>query len=112
MTYRLADHTTADDASRYRSDEEVSRQWRLDPVARLRAHLVLTMGWQPDEEEQLLSECRDVIDAAADTYLATAVAEPTDMFDYLYATLPEPLRPQREELTASVAAADRRFRDG
>ena len=30
-TYRLGDHTTADNASRYRPDEEVSAAWKEDP---------------------------------------------------------------------------------
>ena len=36
LTYRMSDHTTADDASRYRDGEAVSAQWASDPVARLR----------------------------------------------------------------------------
>ena len=38
-TYRLGDHTTADNASRYRPDEEVSAAWKEDPIARLRTYL-------------------------------------------------------------------------
>ena len=40
VTYRLSDHTTADDASRYRKDAEVSRHWRAEPVARLHSYLL------------------------------------------------------------------------
>src|SRR6476661_2103243 len=36
LTYRLSDHTTADDASRYRSADEVAEAWKKDPVLRLR----------------------------------------------------------------------------
>ncbi|MGN2261473.1 thiamine pyrophosphate-dependent enzyme, partial [Pseudomonas aeruginosa] len=35
----LCDHTTADDASRYRSAEEVNQAWREEPIKRLRAFL-------------------------------------------------------------------------
>jgi 2-oxoisovalerate dehydrogenase E1 component alpha subunit len=36
VTYRLGDHTTADDASRYRSADEVQERWKEEPIARLR----------------------------------------------------------------------------
>src|SRR5882724_2051839 len=38
VTYRLSDHTTADDASRYRRDKEVKAAWRTEPLLRVRAH--------------------------------------------------------------------------
>lgn len=100
LTYRLADHTTADDASRYRSDDEVSEFWRYEPVARVRAYLTAGLGWQPEEEERLLIECRELIDAATEAYLATPPGEPTDMFDNLFATLPRSLRVQRQAVVA------------
>lgn len=34
LTYRLGDHTTADDASRYRDTEEVEKQKQFDPIKR------------------------------------------------------------------------------
>jgi pyruvate dehydrogenase E1 component alpha subunit len=40
MTYRIGPHTTADDATKYRSDEEVERWRALDPIARYRRYLV------------------------------------------------------------------------
>src|SRR6516162_8403031 len=40
LTYRLSDHTTADDARRYRSDVDVSPHWGEDSITRLRNHLV------------------------------------------------------------------------
>src|SRR5438445_10342989 len=40
VTYRLGDHTTSDDASRYRPVDEVQAHWKEEPIARLRAYLV------------------------------------------------------------------------
>src|ERR1017187_7808313 len=39
LTYRLSDHTTADDASRYRSTQEVKDAWSLEPMIRMREFL-------------------------------------------------------------------------
>ena len=36
ISYRLSDHTTADDASRYRSEDELQQAWQYEPVVRLK----------------------------------------------------------------------------
>jgi pyruvate dehydrogenase E1 component alpha subunit len=106
LTYRLGDHTTADDASRYRSDAEVSEHWKEDPVARLRAHLVERGLWGREQEEALLAECGAVIDAAIAEYEAIEPLPPEAIFEHLYATLPEALRAQRDEVIALTRGSD------
>jgi pyruvate dehydrogenase E1 component alpha subunit len=98
LTYRLGDHTTVDDASRYRDDAEVTQHWKDEPVARLRQFLVREHDWSKDDEQALRSACSDEVDRAADRYLETPPAPPASMFDYLYETLPAALAPQRAAL--------------
>jgi pyruvate dehydrogenase E1 component alpha subunit len=98
LTYRLGDHTTADDAGRYRPPEEVQARWKEEPIARLRAYLVSQNAWTKAQEEALASECQARVDAAVESYLATAPQPPVTMFDHLYAELPEAYAKQREEL--------------
>lgn len=98
LTYRLGDHTTADDAARYRSAEEVQAYWKQEPVTRLRAYLVGRMGWGKAEEEQLATECEERVEAAIARYLATGPRPPQAMFDYLYAELPRTYAGQRKEV--------------
>ncbi len=109
LTYRLSDHTTADDARRYRSDAEVSAHWKEDPIARLKAHLVALGAWSKEDEETLLTEAADRIAAAADAYLATPPQPVEAMFDHLYATPPEDLESQR---AAAIARAAEESDDG
>src|SRR6516165_3052789 len=71
LTYRLGDHTTADDASRYRCGSEVSAHWAEDPITRLRNYLVAERLWGKFDEERLLGEVSGTIERAAETYLAT-----------------------------------------
>lgn len=97
VTYRLSDHTTADDARRYRSDAEVSEHWKQEPVARLRNYLVAQGAWSRDDEEHLLRGCAAQVEEAVAAYLATPPEPPEAMFDWLHATLPEPLRSQRAQ---------------
>jgi 2-oxoisovalerate dehydrogenase E1 component alpha subunit len=98
MSYRLGDHTTADDASRYREEAEVGVHWKEEPLPRLRAYLVAEHGWSKDDEETLLRTSAAEMEAAADAYLATEPEPATAMFDSLFATLPDGLAAQREGL--------------
>ena len=102
VTYRLADHTTADDASRYRDDAEVSRHWPEEPLIRLRAYLAEIGRWAKHDEERLLAETAAEIDAAASAYLAAKPQRPESIFDYTFARLPADLAAQRAAALASV----------
>jgi 2-oxoisovalerate dehydrogenase E1 component alpha subunit len=95
ITYRLADHTTADDASRYRSPDELAEAWKREPVLRLRAYLTELKAWDKAKEDALLKECNEQVQAAAQAYLDTPPPTVGQMFDHLYATLPAALQKQR-----------------
>ena len=86
LSYRLGDHTTADDASRYRNDAEVSPHWAEEPIARLRHFLVDRGLWGRADEERQLAEISAVIDQAAAAYLATPPQPPETIFDFTYAS--------------------------
>jgi 2-oxoisovalerate dehydrogenase E1 component alpha subunit len=98
VTYRLGDHTTADDAARYRSPEEVQARWKEEPIARLRSYLVSRQAWAKSQEEKLVAECQERVEAAVERYLATPARDPQTMFDHLYAELPQVYAAQRREL--------------
>jgi 2-oxoisovalerate dehydrogenase E1 component alpha subunit len=98
LTYRLGDHTTADDARRYRDDAEVSTRWQEEPILRLRNYLVGRGWWGKAQEEALIREVRAEVDAAAEVYLAMPPQPAAAMFDTLYETLPAALAEQRDLL--------------
>src|SRR5688572_26277070 len=95
ITYRLSDHTTADDASRYRSPDELAEAWKREPVLRLRTWLVENGAWDKAKEDALLKQCNEQVQAAAQAYLDTPPPTAEQMFDHLYATLPAALHKQR-----------------
>jgi len=103
LTYRLADHTTSDDASRYRDEAEVRAHWAQEPLLRLRSYLTQTGAWAQDDEAALLRDCHDQVEAAAAAYLALAGDTAGSIFDNLYAELPDDLRDQR---AAVLSASD------
>jgi pyruvate dehydrogenase E1 component alpha subunit len=103
LTYRLADHTTADDARRYRDEAEVAAAWQLEPIARLRAWLERAGVWSAADESAFATELEREIESAVAAYLATPAPAPESMFDALYAELPRDLEAQRAEVSGSDA---------
>ncbi len=103
MTYRLCDHTTADDATRYRGEKEVDLAHKLEPIARLQKFLVHEKKiWDDQKEQALQQEVEQDIAQAVDTYLSQPPPQPQDMFDYLYDELPEALHKQRQEVMENI----------
>jgi len=98
LTYRLSDHTTADDATRYRPDEEVSAQWGKEPISRLRTYLSDLGAWTRKDEETLLGDSTAQVDEAVTAYLATPPSEADEMFKYLFESLPPDLEHQRNQV--------------
>ncbi|MCB0888117.1 MAG: pyruvate dehydrogenase (acetyl-transferring) E1 component subunit alpha [Nocardioidaceae bacterium] len=99
-TYRMGAHTTTDDPTRYRLNDDVEH-WKLkDPIARVKAHLLrhgvasesffTKVDHEADDLGVLLREgCRALPDP-----------EPLSVFDHVYADLPPDLRAQRDEFAA------------
>ncbi|SDH64131.1 pyruvate dehydrogenase (acetyl-transferring) E1 component subunit alpha [Pseudomonas panipatensis] len=103
LSYRLCDHTTADDASRYRSAEEVNQAWREEPVKRLQAYLAALGVWNESCEQALVGECQGLVQQAVERFEATAAQGPQALFDSLYARWPAALAEQREMLAERLA---------
>jgi 2-oxoisovalerate dehydrogenase E1 component alpha subunit len=105
MTYRLHDHTTADDARRYRGEDEVKAAWTREPMLRLRTYLTKAKLWDEAQEKAWLEECGKLVDVEINAYLETKVQPVEAMFDYLYADPPPDLLAQRAAAMALDKAA-------
>jgi 2-oxoisovalerate dehydrogenase E1 component subunit alpha len=98
LTYRLCDHTTADDATRYRPEEEVKTAWQQEPVKRLQQYLHSQGAWSDEDESALKTECDQNVQTAVDEYLNTEPPELSSIFDFHYAECPADLLEQRAQL--------------
>lgn len=98
ITYRLQDHTTADDASRYRSKEEVEQWKQKDPLARFENYLLKEGIIAKSDVEKISADAVKKVEKAVEDYEAMPAQAPTDMFDYLFAKLPFRLGEQRAYL--------------
>jgi 2-oxoisovalerate dehydrogenase E1 component subunit alpha len=96
VTYRLSDHTTADDASRYRPAAELEAAWKLEPLLRTRAFLTARGLWDEPREAALRAQCAAQIDAAVRGYQGRTPAGTDAMFDHLFARPPAALAEQKE----------------
>jgi pyruvate dehydrogenase E1 component alpha subunit len=96
VTYRLSDHTTADDARRYRPDAEVKAAWDREPLKRIKVYLMSLNAWTEKEEEAWKADCATRVDAEVNAYLETKSQPVEAMFDYTYAEVPADLATQRK----------------
>jgi pyruvate dehydrogenase E1 component alpha subunit len=101
VTYRLSDHTTADDARRYRPDAEVKAAWDREPLKRLKAYLMSLNAWTEKEEEAWKADCGARVDAEVNAYLETKTQPVEAMFDFTYAEVPADLAKQRNAVIAA-----------
>jgi len=101
-TYRLGDHTTADDASRYRDEDEV-REWEgKDPIQRLRRYVDRSELWDDDQERVLHEEAQKWVDSQVEAYETMPPQEPGDIFTHMYAEMPQILGEQLASLSEEV----------
>lgn len=106
LSYRMSDHTTADDATRYRPDGELENYASRDPIARLKCFLCEAGGWSETEEQILQDELAEEIELAVKAYLSAAPQPAHSMFDHLYETLPAAFQGQRDEVMAEGGESD------
>jgi pyruvate dehydrogenase E1 component alpha subunit len=95
LTYRLADHTTADDARRYRDSAELQAALKRDPIVRTRKYLESKGLW--DDEQQKAVEQRAKVIAQEVSKVALGAEKPPvdDIFDYTFATIPDEIARQK-----------------
>jgi 2-oxoisovalerate dehydrogenase E1 component alpha subunit len=99
LTYRLSDHTTADDARRYRKEEELKQFQLEDPIYRLNQYLIHQNLWDEAKDKALKLAAGEEVATAVQDYLKIEARKPESMFDHLYANLPDCYLPEREEVS-------------
>jgi pyruvate dehydrogenase E1 component alpha subunit/2-oxoisovalerate dehydrogenase E1 component alpha subunit len=97
-TYRMGPHSTSDDPSRYRSQDEVEAWAAKDPLARLRRHLVHQGVVSEASDAELESQLTAEIGAAVDEVEAMPPPDRESLLGDVYAQMPWHLREQLESL--------------
>ena len=104
LTYRIEAHTNADDATRYRGQDEVDRWLARDPLTRIRQHLLARGLLDEPAAAALDAEAEAEAAALRQRLNAGSVHDPADLFRYVYAEQTPALRSQQRELSAELAA--------
>jgi pyruvate dehydrogenase E1 component alpha subunit len=102
VTYRLGDHTTADDATRYRPPEEVKEAWSKEPIKRLQSYLAERGWWDQEQEKHWQKTCDQRVEEGIAAYKAMPPEPAEAMFDYLYEEFPEVMSGQLDALFQKV----------
>ncbi|MFC6827204.1 pyruvate dehydrogenase (acetyl-transferring) E1 component subunit alpha [Halopelagius fulvigenes] len=100
VQYRFGAHTTADDPSVYRDDDEVAEWRKKDPIPRLERFLRETGRLDDESVESIQSWAEERVATAIEKAESELRPEPEEMFTHLYEELPPELREQMAEFEA------------
>lgn len=83
-TYRISNHTTADDYTKYRSEKEV-QSWRLkDPISRLKLYLEKNNLWNESKEKEIDEKITNEIEDSVKKFGSIKSPIKRDIFNYMY----------------------------
>lgn len=102
VTYRYGNHTTSDDAKKYRDPKEVD-EWRpRDPIIRLKKYLEKNNIWTQEWEDKVRADAEIKIRTAVEKAEAFPNTKPEEMFDYMYAEMPPAVAQQKQQYLDSL----------
>jgi len=102
VTYRLMMHTTADDPTKYRTEEEEQVWWKRDPLPRFRRYLEGRKYWSEKQEEALRAELKEKMDAEVKAFEEAGEFPPDAPFDHVFGTKHDIIEEQRETFLAEM----------
>jgi pyruvate dehydrogenase E1 component alpha subunit len=100
FTYRMGDHTTSDDASRYRTKNEVEEWAKKDPIERYKLYLKNKGIWDEVFESRAQKEADDLVSQAVEQAENTPPPSLDDLFIYTYKNMTDDLTQELNELKA------------
>ncbi|MEW6110084.1 MAG: pyruvate dehydrogenase (acetyl-transferring) E1 component subunit alpha [Nitrospirota bacterium] len=98
FTYRVSDHTTADDATRYRPKEEVDAWKAKDPILRLKLFMEKRGLWTEKYQKEVEESAKKTVDQAVKKEEAIQPPHAGDMFAYTYEKLTQRQMRQIKEI--------------
>ena len=96
VTYRLGPHTTSDDPTIYRNEEEVTEWEAKDPMIRFKKYLIDKKLWTEAKDKKLNEEKAEFVSETFKKVEASGPEELLDIFQYTYAEMTPQLKEQYE----------------
>jgi pyruvate dehydrogenase E1 component alpha subunit len=102
VTFRFGPHTTADDPTKYRDNEEIERWKPLDPMVRLRFYLKGKGLWSEEVENRMTEDAQKEIDQVVKDAESFPAPKPEEIFEYVFAEMTPQLKEQLEYLGSTL----------
>ena len=99
VTYRMGPHSTSDDPTRYRSEEEVAEWAKRDPVRRFAEHLRKAGVLDAEKARTLAEEASEEVQRAVKACEGASPVPAESMVEDVYAEMPWHLVEQRKLLS-------------
>lgn len=84
LTYRMEAHTTSDDPTRYRSQEELDYWATFDPIARMEKHLKVRDLWDDDFAQRVEDQAAEQSKHVRDRIYDAPHPDPMELFEHVY----------------------------
>lgn len=106
VTYRLGPHTTADDPTRYRSQQELDHWLALDPIPRFQCYLQGQGLWSQSLQERLVDRSARQRAELRDAVVGMPDIDVDELFTAVYTDITPELQAQRRQLRDELAWTD------
>lgn len=98
FTYRMSNHTTSDDASKYRDEKEVKAWEKKDPIKRFQTYLKNKDIWNQAFEKRVHEEATVQIEEAVKEAESTPAPSLDELFIHTFKEMTSQLRDQLSDL--------------
>jgi len=105
FTYRLGDHTTSDDAKKYRKEKEVEVWEKKGPILRLEKYMLRKKIVSKEYFDETKAKAMKQVSDAVAKYEATPLAKPEEIFNYLYESMPKDLQEQKAAFKSTLSSS-------
>ncbi len=98
LTYRMAAHSTADDATRYQPEDQVASWQKADPLERTRAWLASSGLADQSFMDAVSAEARELAARTREGVVSMEPRPADELFSWVYADVPPDLARQRDDV--------------
>jgi 2-oxoisovalerate dehydrogenase E1 component subunit alpha len=106
-TYRMGAHTTSDDPTRYRINDDLEHWRQRDPIARVKAYLSRNGLADDDHFASIEAEAEELAVRLRADCLSMPDPGPLDIFDQVYAEITSELQVQQQQFASYLSSFDR-----
>lgn len=107
-TYRMQAHTNADDATRYRPDDEVEAWAGRDPLLRSEAYLMARDLLSEQRRAEIAAQAEQVATVMRDGLMKDVEPDPQELFSNVFATPTPQLQEQADFLAEELSREEAR----